>query len=268
MTKFFALLMLVNGVAPAAAPIVGGQMLRFTTWQGVFVLLGILGALMLLRSMFSLKESLPVERRQTGGFKQILGAMKILASDRLFVGYALSQGLVFAAMFAYISGSPFVLQEIFNLSPQGFSAAFAVNSLGIITAGQVFARVAAKIGEEKVLRIGLLTAALGGVTLCVMISIDAGLYGILIPLFFVVSSVGIVGTSAPSLAMQHHGAHAGSAAALIGVAQMLLGACMTPLVGLAGSQTAFPMGLIIMLCDLGALCCYFFFVARAKKRPA
>ena len=73
----------------------------------------------------------------------------------------LSQGLVFAAMFAYISGSPFVLQEIFNLSPQGFSAAFAVNSLGIITAGQVFARVAAKIGEEKVLRIGLLTAALG-----------------------------------------------------------------------------------------------------------
>ena len=65
--------------------------------------------------------------------------------------------------------------------------------------------------------------------------------------------------------MQHHGAHAGSAAALIGVAQMLLGACMTPLVGLAGSQTAFPMGLIIMLCDLGALCCYFFFVARAKK---
>ena len=170
-------------MAPAAAPIVGGQMLRFTTWQGVFVLLGILGALMLLRSMFSLKESLPAERRQTGGFKQILGAMKILASDRLFVGYALSQGLVFAAMFAYISGSPFVLQEIFNLSPQGFSAAFAVNSLGIITAGQVFARVAAKIGEEKVLRIGLLTAALGGVTLCVMISIDAGLYGILIPLF-------------------------------------------------------------------------------------
>ena len=109
--------------------------------------------------------------------------MKILASDRLFVGYALSQGFVFAAMFAYISGSPFVLQEIFNLSPQGFSAAFAVNSLGIITAGQVFARVAAKIGEEKVLRIGLLTAALGGVTLFLMISIDAGLYGILIPLF-------------------------------------------------------------------------------------
>lgn len=104
--------------------------------------------------------------------------------------------------------------------------------------------------------------------MCLMISIDAGLYGILIPLFFVVSSVGIVGTSAPSLAMQHHGAHAGSAAALIGVAQMLLGACMTPLVGLAGSQTAFPMGLIIMLCDLGALCCYFFFVVRAKKRPA
>ncbi|MEB2359203.1 multidrug effflux MFS transporter [Bacillus pumilus] len=268
MTKFFALLMLVNGVAPAAAPIVGGQMLRFTTWQGVFVLLGILGALMLLRSIFSLQESLPAERRQTGGFQQIVGAMKILASDRLFVGYALSQGLVFAAMFAYISGSPFVLQELFHLSPQGFSAAFAVNSLGIITAGQVFARVAARIGEEKVLRIGLLTAALSGVTLFLMISIDAGLYGILIPLFFVVSSVGIVGTSAPSLAMQHHGAHAGSAAALIGVAQMLLGACMTPLVGLAGSQTAFPMGLIIMLCELGALGCYFFFVVRAKKRPA
>ena len=104
---------------------------------------------MLLRSMFSLKESLPAERRQTGGFKQILGAMKILASDRLFVGYALSQGLVFAAMFAYISGSPFVLQDIFNLSPQGFSAAFAVNSLGIITAGQVFARVAAKMVKRK-----------------------------------------------------------------------------------------------------------------------
>ncbi|MGE6631905.1 multidrug effflux MFS transporter [Bacillus sp. NPDC077027] len=265
MTKFFALLMLVNGVAPAAAPIVGGQILRFTTWQGVFILLSILGALMLARALFSLEESLPVERRQTGGFKQILSSMKLLANDRLFVGYALSQGLVFAAMFAYISGSPFVLQEIFNLSPQGFSAAFAINSLGIITAGQVFARVAARIGEEKVLQIGLLIAATGGITLFVMIAMNAGLFGILIPLFFVVSSVGIVGTSAPSLAMQHHGANAGSAAALIGVAQMLLGACVTPLVGLAGSQTAFPMGLVIMICDVGALLCYILLIARFKK---
>ncbi|ERI05632.1 drug resistance transporter, Bcr/CflA subfamily [Aneurinibacillus aneurinilyticus ATCC 12856] len=262
LTKFFSLLMLVNGVAPILAPITGGLLLEVTSWRGVFVVLSILGAIMLLGALFGLPETLPIQRRSTGGIKGTLSTFRSLIGDRVFMGYALSQGLVLAAMFGYISGSPFVLQNIYGVSPQTFSVLFAINGLGIIIASQITGRLAGKVSETRLLVTGLGLAALGGILLLIMILIGARLLAVMIPLFFVVSSVGVVTTTGFSLAMQNQERSAGSASALLGLLPFVFGAIAAPLVGLGGSHTAVPMGIVIAVSEVGAIVCYALMVRR------
>lgn len=262
LTKFFALLMLVNGAAPILAPIFGGQLMKVVPWQGVFVVLFVIGIIMFLAVLFGLPETLPVERRSTGKIKDTLATYRRLLTTRSFMGYAWSQGLVMAAMFGYISGSPFVLQELFGVSPQGFSLFFAINGAGIIMASQITGRLAGRVQESKLLLTGLSLAALAGASLLIAIVSGGGLVAVAIPLFFVVSSVGIVATTSFSLAMQHQAKSAGSAAALLGLLPFIFGATVAPLVGLGGSLTALPMGIVIAAADIGAFVCYWLLVKR------
>lgn len=266
LTRFFSLLMLINGVAPIAAPIIGGQLLAYTSWRGVFILLSIIGILTLVAVVLGLGETLPAERRSSGGLKQTLVTFRRIAGDRLFMGYALTQGFVSAGMFAYISGSPFVLQKIYGISPQMFSVCFAVNGLGIILASQIAGRLAGKVSETRLLIAGLITAALGGTSLLISILAGGNLISVLIPLFLVVSSVGLVNTASFALAMANQEKSAGSASALIGVMTFLFGGIVAPLVGLGGEGTAVPMGIVIACADLGALLIYVVMVGKGKRR--
>lgn len=196
LTKFFAQLMLVNGIAPIAAPIVGGQLLHVTDWHGVFLVLGAIGLAMYLAVLLGLPETLPPSRRSKAGIGNTLRTFRRLLTDRSFMGCALAQGFVMAAMFAYISGSPFVLQNVYGISPQTFSLCFAMNGLGIIGASQLAGRLAGRVDEAKLLAAGLGLAAAGGVALLAMLLAHAPLGFVLPPLFFVVASVGIVSTIA------------------------------------------------------------------------
>jgi DHA1 family bicyclomycin/chloramphenicol resistance-like MFS transporter len=256
MTRFFALLMLINGVGPIFAPIIGGQLLQFTSWRGVFLVLSLIGFIMLLIVLFTLPETLPLQRRSQAGLTNTLAIFRALIGDRVFMGYALPQGLVMAAMFAYISGSPFVIQNIFGASPQLFSMFFAINGLGIIIAGQITGKLASRIEETKLFLSGLVLASIGSISLLTMILFRAGLTAILIPLFVVVSSVGIVSTAGSSLAMENYGESAGSASALLGLFSFVIGAIVAPLVGLGGGNTAVPMGIVIAITDVGAILSY------------
>jgi DHA1 family bicyclomycin/chloramphenicol resistance-like MFS transporter len=262
LTKFFTLLMLVNGVAPILAPIAGGQIMRVTSWNGVFIVLCILGIVMFAAAFFGLRETLPEKLRSKGGIRNTLSTFGGLLGDRIFMGYALSQGLVFAAMFAYISGSPFVLQEIFHVSPQMFSIFFGINGLGIIIAGQITGRLVGRMGETRLLIGGLAISASGGVLLLIMILTGAGLYAILPPLFLVVSSVGIVSSTGFSLAMQNQSQSAGTASALLGVLSLIFGGAVAPLVGLGGSHSAVPMGIVIAAASVGSIIVYTLMVRR------
>lgn len=266
LTKFFSLLMLVNGAAPILAPIAGGQLLRVTSWHGVFIVLCMVGAIMLLAVILGLSETLPDERRSTGGIKETLSTFRNLIGDRVFMGYALAQGLVMAAMFGYISGSPFVLQNIFGVSPQVFSMIFAANGLGIIIATQTSGRLAGRIRESKLLVTGLVLVALGSLTLLVAILAGAGLPAVLPPLFIVVACVGIVQTTGFSLAMQNRARSAGSASALLGLLPFVFGAITAPLVGVGGSNTAVPMGIVIAVCDVAAISCFIFLARRRSAQ--
>ncbi|BBB91100.1 MAG TPA: multidrug effflux MFS transporter [Methylomusa anaerophila] len=260
MTRFFALLMLVNGVAPILAPVLGGQVLQVTSWRGIFLVLSVVGIFTLLAVSFGLPETLRAGQRSKGGINNTFRAFRRLIGNRIFMGYALVQGFALAAMFAYIAGSPFVLQNIFGVSPQIFSLLFGINSLGIIIAGQITGRLAGRIPEAQLLVAGLTIAFVGGVLLLAMILAGGGLYSILVPLFFAVSSVGIIGTSSFSLAMQDQAKDAGSASALIGVLSFVFGGLMAPLVGIGGSHTAVPMGIIIAFSETMAALCYLFLV--------
>ena len=264
LTKFFSLLMIVNGLGPILAPVIGGQLLRVTTWQGIFLVLFAAGIIFCLTILLRLPETLPKERRSKSGLKGTLLTFKVLLGNRKFMGYALSQGFVTASMFAYISGSSFVLQNIFAVTPQVYSLIFAVNGIGIIITGQLAGRLAGKVRETQLLLSGVLLCTPGGVLLLLTILVGGGLIPILICLFAVVSSVGIVGATSFSLAMQDQGEAAGSASALIGLLPLLLGSCVAPLVGLGGVDSALPMAIVIACTGVLSILSYFLLVRRGN----
>ncbi|MEV7583713.1 multidrug effflux MFS transporter [Streptomyces erythrochromogenes] len=247
--RLFSVLTLITGLAPVCAPVLGGQLLRVTAWPGIFVALAVLGAVLLAASAAGLPEtrSASASRRPLPAvFGQLLG-------DRVFTGYVLANGLVFAAMFAYISGSPFVLQEIHGLSPQQYSAVFAVNAAGLIAAARISGRLVARAGARVLLLAGLLGATAGGTTVLGAVLTRAPLPVLLIGLFVLVSGVGLVMPNAAAQALADHGGHAGSAAALLGFSQFVFGAALAPLAGAGGATDALPMGIIVAVLPALAL---------------
>lgn len=265
MTKFFSLLMLVNGVAPVLAPVLGAQLLRLTSWRGVFVILTVVGVLLLASVLLALPESLPAERRTRPRISDTLRVYAGLFADRMFLGYALAAGLSFAAMFAYISGSSFVLQGVYGLSPQWFSVVFGINGLGIVLVGQLNSRLVDHFSERSLLTAGLIATTAGGVGVLLAASLDLGLIALLVPLFVVVGSIGLVSPNSSSLAMAGHARSAGSASALLGVLQFVFGGIASPLVGLGGQGTAVAMAVVIAGFGVLSLAAY---LALTRKRPA
>jgi len=252
--RFFSVLMLVNGLAPILAPVIGGQLLKITSWRGVFVTLAAIGFVILVGAATGLPETLPPERRRSDGLRATVATMRALLRDTVFVGYALACGLSFAAMFSYIAGSPFVLEDIYRISPQVFSAVFAANACGIVAASQVNRRLLAHSSPRALLRLALLAGAAAGIALLTVVLIGGlGVWAVLVPLFVVVSSVGIVMPNSTALALSDHPDAAGSASALLGMLQFVIGAGVAPLVGVAGKHTAVPMALMIALLGVGAL---------------
>lgn len=266
LTRFFAALSLVNGTAPILAPVIGGQILRFGDWHFVFYLLAILSTMMLLAVALRLPETLPLDRRVEGNLTTTLKTFGRLLTDRVFIGYAFAQAFVMGAMFAYISGSPFVLQNIYGASPQQFSFLFGLNGIGIILAAQIAGRLAGRVDSERLMRISLTIVASASILLFLALTLTEQLIFVMIPLFFVVSSVGLISTLGFTLAMQNYGATAGSASALLGLLPMLVGSLVSPLVGIMGEQSAVPMGLIIMTLDCLALILYYALIVRRPNR--
>jgi DHA1 family bicyclomycin/chloramphenicol resistance-like MFS transporter len=266
--RMFALLMLITGVAPVVAPVVGAQALRVTTWRGTFVILVVLGAALLLFTAIGLRETLPPERRRPGGFGATLRTLHGLTTDRTYIPFAVAYALAFGAMFAYIAGSPFVLEDIHGLSPQLFSVVFAVNSAGLVAAAQVSGHIVDRAGAPRLLRIGLAAQAAAGVALMAVVASDAGLAPLLVCLFFVITANGFVLPNAMGLALTHQGDAAGSASALIGLLQFGLGGVLSPLVGIAGSDSAVPMAVCVVACAVGAPAVLLLARAGRRRSPA
>jgi DHA1 family bicyclomycin/chloramphenicol resistance-like MFS transporter len=250
--RFFALTMAISGLAPILAPVIGGQLLHFTTWRGIFLVLAGIGAILFAAAALSLGESLPPERRQSGGLGATLATFRSLLGDRHFVGYALASGLAFAAMFAYISGSPFVLEGIYGVSPQTFSLIFATNALGIVLASQISGRLVGRVRPRALLGAGLGGALLGGALLLGVAVAGVGLIGVLPAFFLLVASIGLIAPNATALALAGHPRVAGTASGLMGVLQFVIGATVSPLVSIGGTSSVAPMAAMIAALSAGA----------------
>ncbi|MFE7426962.1 multidrug effflux MFS transporter [Streptomyces sp. NPDC057545] len=260
MARFFSTLMLISGVAPVVAPLIGGQVLRFTDWRGIFAVLAVVGLLLTLVVWKWLHETLPPGDRHTGGFGDALRTMRGLLADRVFAGYMIAGSLAFAALFAYVSASPFVVQEIYGASPQTFSLLFGINSVGLVVVGQINGKLlVGRVSLDKALAFGLSVIVLAATALLVMTSGIVGQVG-LVPiataLFVLMSAMGLAmpNTNAQALMRTKHAA--GSASALLGTSSFLVGAVASPLVGIAGEDTAVPMAVVQLVCGLGALACF------------
>jgi DHA1 family bicyclomycin/chloramphenicol resistance-like MFS transporter len=262
----FSRLILVNGLAPILAPVIGGQLVRVTSWRGIFVVLAAFGVVLLGAGVFGVPESLPAERRRAGGVRDTLRSFRTLLRDRLFVAVVLAAGFAGASMFAYIAGATFVLQRLFGLSAQQFSFAFGSNALGIMVLGQVGASLARRWSPHRVLALGLLMNLLGAVGLAVTVLVGLGLPYLLGSLFVMVSALGLVFPTSTALALADHPERAGAASSLLGLGQYLMGAIVAPLVGLAGEDTAVPLGIVAVSCSIAGAAVFFGVALPALRR--
>ncbi|WP_187444872.1 Bcr/CflA family multidrug efflux MFS transporter [Rossellomorea vietnamensis] len=264
LTKFFASLMLVGNLGPIIAPIIGGAILTFTSWKGVFIVLACIGVIFTFTVTLKLEETLPTEKRVPGNFKQVIKNFGMLLKDREFAGYAFTQGFITAGIFAYVSGISFVYQNIYGVSPQTFSFLFGVNGVGLIIGTQLVGRLSDYIPEKTFLKIGLGISNTAAVLLLAAIILKAPLLFVAIPIFFLVMCISIIGTASFSLAIETKGHVAGSASALLGVLPFLLGSLTAPLVGVAGEYSALPMGIIILAASFLAFLSYFLLVRKGS----
>ncbi|SDL37109.1 multidrug effflux MFS transporter [Streptomyces indicus] len=244
--RFFALLMLVNGLAPILAPLIGGQLLAVTDWRGIFGVLAVIGAGLLAAAAWGLPETLAAGRRRTGGLVRTLRTARLLLCSGEFMAYALGGGLAMAALFAYISGSTFVLQNVYGMSAQAFSLAFAGNAVALVAAGQLGARLLNRCSSAALMRAGLLVQCAGAALLLFSVATGLGLPGVLPSLVLVVASIGLISPNSTALAMSVHPEAGGTASAVLGVLQYGMGGVAAPLVGLGGTGSAWGMAVTIM----------------------
>ncbi|NMO32655.1 multidrug effflux MFS transporter [Streptomyces sp. GMY01] len=260
MARFFSTLMLISGVAPIVAPLIGGQILRITDWRGVFVVLTVVGALLGAVVWTKLPETLPPADRHEGGVGQALGGMRRLLADRVFTGYMIAGGFAFASLFAYISASPFVIQEIYGASPQTFSLLFGLNSVGLVVVGQINGKVlVGRVRLDRVLAAGLVVVILAATALLLMATGAFGAVGlapVAAALFVLMSAMGVTMPNTQALALMRTKHSAGAASALLGTTSFLVGAVASPLVGVAGEHTAVPMAVVQLVAAVAALGCF------------
>lgn len=244
LTRFFAMLMMVNGLAPIIAPVLGGQLLLIASWRSVFALLIVVGVLLALATLIY-QETLPKAKR----FKGLADSFKKypeLLQNRYFLGHCLMQCFYFGAFFSYLAGSSFVFQNIYKVSPQTYSFIFGTIGIGLMLSGMVPARLAGKVADVKILKGALMVPLLSAVFMLAGFILAAPLWYTIIILFITIVPLSVMGTASFSLALSRQGKNAGSASALIGFFSMILGGCMMPVVGIAGDHTAIPMGIIML----------------------
>ncbi|AZN41410.1 Bcr/CflA family multidrug efflux MFS transporter [Paenibacillus albus] len=268
LTKFFSMLLLVGNLGPLVAPVTGSGVLSFTNWHGVFIALAMLGFYLLTMTKWKLQETLPAENRGPSNFAQQLGNYGKLLRDRQFVGYMLAQGIMIAGVFAYVSGTPFIYQNIYGASPTVFAFLFGLNGISLMIGSQLVGRMSHRVSEHSFLLFGLLLACLASVAVIIVAVVHGPLFTLVIPLFCFVAAIGITSTAAFPLAMESQKHMAGSAAALLGVIPFLLGAVVSPLVGIAGEDTAVPLGVIILFTSVAAMLAYFLLGKKKSSRSS
>lgn len=251
--RMLSTLILIMGIAPLAGPLLGGQILSFWNWQGIFWTLVIVG-LLTIGALRFLPETLPPARRVTTPLRYVLKDYVALAQDARLIGYGLSGGFYYAGAYAFVIGTPFAYIEYYHVSPQMYGLLFGFNVLGMMAANFLNARLLRAIGSARLFHLGTWILALSGIVL----ALDArfgwgGLAGLVLPLFFYMSMNGFIVANSVAGALAAFPHKAGSASSLLGAMHYGSGILSAALVGWCADGTPWTMAWIMGVSGVGSL---------------
>ena len=249
MTRFFGLLMTINGIAPIISPILGSLLLEYISWKGVFVFLALIGVIVLL-FCFRLKESLSIENRLQGSIFATFSTFGVIIKNRLFMSYVGIESFLLGAMFAYIAASPFILQSFYGLSAFIFSLCFGANGAALV----IGANIGGKLPNRQALAIGVLAFVVAALYTIAVLIIQPHWLFVEIGFFAMLLLMGITFPAISTLAMESERQYAGSASALLGFAPFFLGGVVSPLVGIG--NIFYSTALVILACGVLGLAIY------------
>lgn len=238
----------IAGIAPIVGPLLGALILQLSHWRVSFWLLAAWSAVMLLTVALTVPESLPPDRRHSGGLRQLRGATGHVLRSRGFVGYLVVMAFSMGVTFAYVATSAFVLQSMNGLSPVTYSVDFAANAVGLTLATLAAARLAGKVPTRAMIATGLAATAAAGVLLLLgALWFDMPLWVAVVGFFVLMSAQGLVGPNAGALASGEVPDHPGTGSSVLGFLQWCTAGVIAPVAGLGGAQTAVPMAVIVLI---------------------
>lgn len=248
----FSMLILVMGLAPILAPLLGSYFLHHFDWHSIFYFKAIFAGVCLVAIMSLIPESLKQPSQLQ--LKQVLVSYWKLLFDRPFIGYTLSSSLAFSGMFAYIAGSPDLLINLYGLSPSQYSLIFGANAFGFIAASQMNAWLLRRgFSMLNILHNALYVPAIISSLLCLCVLLNiATLPILLLGLFGYIASLGFISPNAGAAAMANQGHQAGTASALMGVLQFSLAAVIGGILGIWQTNTALPIFAILAFCGVSS----------------
>lgn len=264
-------LALVSGAAPVIAPLIGSALLAVMPWRGIFVVLAIYGAVMLVCAIFLIPETLPKARRGGQGGATMLQRYKSVFSDRIFVGVLIIGGMTFSGLFSYLSASSFLFQQSYGFDATGYGILFAVNSLGLVMGVQIAARLATRYGPQWVLAFSTSVLLVSATAIVVFDALGFGLWGTVIPLFLFLTACGFTFPCTQVLALDRHGKAAGTAASILGAVNFGVAGMISPIVGWISHDviTATTMAVVMAGCGvIGVLALWFVVRPRTVARLA
>lgn len=261
-----SLMAMVTAIAPLLAPLLGSLLLVQFGWRGTFAAVVLWGVLSLVVVWFQLPETLPPERRgqlPLGRAFAIYGSFLI---DPVALGLLLAGGMSFAAMFAYITASPFYFIELHGFSPFAYSVLFASNAVGIFAANFVNSRLVKSRGPALMAGVGCSLGFAGALLLWAATGFEGALPAVILGLFVVVSMTGLLGANCVGLLMARYPQNAGAAAALFGASQFGLGMLASATVSYVHSPDGRGMAWVIVVVSGFALLGWLGFRRYGERR--
>lgn len=248
--QMLSTLVLVMAIAPIAGPLIGGQIIRLSTWHSIFWLLVVIGALMFI-SLNWLPETLPEEKRVKASLAGAFRNYRSLLTNGRFMRYTLSLTFYYVGAYAFITGSPFVYISYYHVDPQHYGWLFALNIIGVMAMSVVNRRLVQRHALEQLLKYATMLAALAAVALALLVKLESGgIVAIIVSIFLLFSMNGIIAATSTAAALDAVPNIAGSASALIGALQYGSGIISSLLLAAFSDGTPWTMAWIIALFTL------------------
>ncbi|WP_072314307.1 multidrug effflux MFS transporter [Agrococcus sp. Marseille-P2731] len=266
LTTALSRLALVIGIAPIAAPVIGSWLVGIMHWRGLFWVLAAYAVLVIVLQLVFLRETLPPQLRHAPGHSTLRQRYRAVLTDRVFIGVAIIGASIFGGMFAYISTASLLLQEVYGFSPGEFGLVFALCSVGVLVGTQTAGRAANRFGAQWVLAVSTALLVVGAAGIIALDVAGLGIVGLVPPLALFAFAFGLSMPCVQTLALAGHSGEAGTAASLLGALNMSIAGLVSPIVGLFQIQNAIPMGSIMLICGVLAVCALWL-VVRPRSVP-